>query len=110
MSSQIWGNGCLVIAFLTLQVSNLKVHSLDMCIQFVFCDGCKRAKQTIYSAMITSEGKCSNDAGLDAYLKVETIKKCITTQHKMLIDLDQMNMKDIYLQVLPSFNGTQRNA
>ena len=60
-----------------------------------------------YSA---SEGKCSNDAGLDAYLKVETIKKCITTQHKMLIDLDQMNMKDIYLQVLPSFNGTQRNA
>ena len=60
--------------------------------------------------MITSEGKCSNDAGLDAYLKVETIKKCITTQHKMLIDLDQMNMKDIYLQVLPSFNGTQRNA
>ena len=63
-----------------------------------------------YSAMITSEGKCSHDAGLDAYLKVETIKKCITTQHKMLIDLDQMNMKDIYLQVLPSFNGTQRNA
>ena len=47
-----------------------------------------------------SEGKCTKDSGLNAYLKVEKIKKCITMQHKMLIDLDQMNMKDIYLQVM----------
>ena len=46
-----------------------------------------------------SDGKFTNDSGLKAYLKVEGIKKCITIQHKTLIDLDQMNMKDIYLQV-----------
>ena len=52
------------------------------------------------ASMLPRCGGCGGEgAGLRGYLLLEEVKLCITRQHSMLIHLDTLAIKDIYIQV-----------
>ena len=56
-----------------------------------------------------SQGFCQEESSLARYMMVERVKNCISRQHRMLEDLDQMNIKTIYKQVLLDISSRDIN-